>query len=160
HTVAAALASFRANDAVEYAVPDYDLPLDATPDDPDFGQQWGMTAIGAPLAWDRVTGSASVTVGLLDTGVQLTHPDLAANIWTNPGEIAGNSIDDDANGYVDDVHGWDFRNNDNDPADDINHGTHVAGIIGAAGNNGLGVTGVNWTVGLMPLKICNATCPS
>ena len=100
----------------------------------------------------------------------MTHPDLAANIWTNPGENCGSTdptitcagrtdgIDNDGNGYVDDVHGWDWVNNDNDPSDDINHGTHVAGIVGAVGDNGIGVAGVNWTVRLMPLKICNAFC--
>ena len=75
-------------------------------------------------------------VGVIDTGVDYNHKDLAANIWTNPGEIAGNGIDDDGNGYIDDVHGWDFCNGDNDPMDDNGHGTHVAGTIGAVGNNG------------------------
>ena len=149
--------------SVEYAEPDLRVPVSVIPNDPSFGQQWGLTAIGAPAAWDRTIGSAAVTVGVLDTGIQMNHPDLAANVWTNPDEIAGNSIDDDANGFVDDVHGWDFWNNDNDPSDDlapqVGHGTHVAGIIGAAGNNATGVAGVNWTVQLLPLKICqNSLC--
>ncbi|GAF88566.1 unnamed protein product, partial [marine sediment metagenome] len=81
-----------------------------------------------------------------------THTDLAANIWTNPGEIAGNRIDDDGNGFIDDVHGYDFVNNDGDPMDDHSHGTHVAGTIAAAGDNGQGVVGVNWSSSIMALK--------
>jgi Subtilase family/Divergent InlB B-repeat domain len=158
HSVAAAADALEANPAVAYADPDYELAPTATPNDPDFNQQWGMTAIDAPAAWDRTTGSALVTVGVIDTGMQMNHPDLAGNLWTNPTEIPGNGIDDDHNGYVDDVHGWDFVNNDNDPSDDINHGTHVSGIIGAIGNNGVGVAGVNWSVRLMPLKICASFC--
>ena len=90
---------------------------------------------------------------MIDTGVDTSHVDLAANIWTNPGEIPGNSIDDDGNGYVDDVHGWDFVEGDTVPQDDDSHGTHQAGIIGAVGNNGGGVTGVNWTTSIMPLRV-------
>jgi subtilisin-like proprotein convertase family protein len=89
---------------------------------------------------------------VIDTGVDYTHPDLASNIWTNTDEVAGNGIDDDGNGFVDDVRGWDFVNNDSDPMDDNGHGTHVAGTIGAVGNNGIGVTGVAWTASIMPLK--------
>src|SRR6185295_17466032 len=81
----------------------------------------------------------------------------AANIWTNPNEIPGNGVDDDNDGYIDDVRGWDFANNDNDPMDDAGHGTHVAGIIGAVGNNGIGVTGVAWNVQIMPLKFLGAS---
>src|SRR5262249_36448579 len=84
------------------------------------------------------------------------HPDLAANMWTNPGEIPGNNIDDDGNGFIDDVQGWDFLNNDNNPMDDNSHGSHTAGTIGAVGNNNLGVTGVNWNIKIMPLKFLSA----
>ena len=94
---------------------------------------------------------------MIDTGVDYNHPDLAANIWTNPGEIAGDGIDNDGNGYVDDVHGYDFINNDGNPMDDHGHGTHVAGTIGAVGNNGLGVAGINWNVQIMALKFLDAT---
>ena len=95
-------------------------------------------------------------MAVIDTGVDYTHPDLASNIWTNPGEIAGNGIDDDHNGFVDDVHGYDFVNNDGNPMDDNRHGTHVAGTIAAAGNNGLGVTGVNWSSSIMALKFLSS----
>ena len=94
---------------------------------------------------------------MIDTGIDYTHPDLAANIWNNPGEIAGNNIDDDRNGYVDDIRGWDFVNGDNNPADDNGHGTHCAGIIGAQANNGAGISGVNWQVSITPLKILDGS---
>ncbi len=147
-----------------------DLPISvsavtgaSTPNDPRYGELYGLHNTGqsggsadadidAPEAWQVSTGSRDVIVGVVDTGIDYTHPDLAANIWVNPGEIAGNGIDDDGNGFVDDVHGYDFVNNDGDPFDDNGHGTHVAGTIGGVGNNGIGVTGVNWEVSLMGLK--------
>ena len=117
--------------------------------------------IDAPEAWETTTGSASVTVGVVDTGVAYDHPDLAANIWTNPGEIAGNGINDDGNRWVDDVHGWDFIDSDNSPRDVVGHGTHVAGTIAARGNNGQGVAGVNWNSSVMPLRACTIDgCPT
>lgn len=137
------------------------------PNDPRFSEQWALANTGqtggtsgadidALSAWSTSTGSDSIVVAVIDTGVDYTHPDLAANIWTNPGEIPGNGIDDDGNGYIDDVHGWDFINNDNDPMDDNGHGTHCAGIIGAVGNNGIGISGVNQKVKIMPLKFLRA----
>ncbi|MFW6158877.1 MAG: S8 family peptidase, partial [Planctomycetota bacterium] len=150
---------------VIYAEPNYRIRISApvVPDDPMFSSLWGLHNTGqtggtpdadvdAPEVWGMTTGDSSVVVAVIDTGIDYTHADLAANMWVNPGEIAGNGMDDDGNGYVDDVHGWDFRNNDNDPMDDNSHGTHVAGIIGAVGDNGLGVVGVNWDVQLMALK--------
>ncbi len=151
---------------VEFIEPNYtDAELFLTPNDPDFSNLWALNNTGqtggtnnadidAPEGWSffSYTGGDAV-VGILDTGVDYTHPDLNDNIWINPGEIAGNGIDDDNNGYVDDVRGWDFVNWDNDPMDGHGHGTHVAGTIGAEGNNGLGVVGVNWDVEIMPLKI-------
>ena len=133
--------------------------VSVVPNDPDYGQLWGMDKISAPAAWDVRTDASSVIVAVIDTGVQITHPDLAANIWSNPGEIAGNGIDDDGNGYVDDVNGWDFANNDNSVYDSTcdDHGTHVSGTIGGVGNNGVGVAGVSWKVKIMPLKFLTST---
>ena len=116
--------------------------------------------IDAREAWSVSTGSPNVVVAVIDTGVDLTHPDLAANIWVNQGEdcpgCRTNGVDDDGNGYVDDWRGWDFVNGDNDPTDDMGHGTHVAGTIAAVGNNGLGVAGVTWSTKVMPLKFLSA----
>jgi subtilisin family serine protease len=158
-------ARFDADPNVEYTSLNYqdhlmDVP---SPDDPYYSQLWGLhntgqtggTAgadIGAPGAWLNTTGSGSVVIAVIDTGIDYHHPDLVKNTWTNNGEISDNGIDDDHNGYIDDYHGWDFVNHDNDPVDDYGHGTHCAGTIGAEGNNGIGVTGVNWNVSLMPLK--------
>ncbi|HJV32725.1 MAG TPA: S8 family peptidase [Patescibacteria group bacterium] len=139
--------------------------LAAVPDDPLYAQQWYLAAIGLPDAWEFSKGSPKVAVAVLDSGVDLSHPDLRDRIWTNPNEIAGNGIDDDRNGYVDDVHGWDFVDGDADPNPEVassdqregaDHGTLVAGIIGAAGNNGEGVSGVSWNVGIMPLRVLDA----
>jgi len=154
---------FNEDKNIEYAQPNFIYTIDSTPNDPYFDDLWGLHNTGqeggttdadidAPEAWDIFTGNFDVLIGVIDTGIQYNHPDLAANIWTNPGEIPGNGIDDDENGYVDDVYGWDFANNDNDPWDDHWHGTHVAGTIGAVRNNGKGVAGVNPNVKLMALK--------
>lgn len=137
----------------------------AEPLDPFYKEQWYLKAIGMPEAWDFAKGSPGVTVAVLDSGVDLEHPDLKERIWRNPGEIAGNGIDDDRNGYVDDARGWDFVDGDADPnpvvgpdssKDGANHGTLVAGIIGAAGSNAEGVTGVNWNVRILPLRVLDA----
>lgn len=141
-----AVASLSRNANVRYATPDVAYRVQTIPDDPLYEQQWGMESIGAPEAWDRSTGSKSVIVAVLDTGIDLTHPDLEADIWTNP--------DPGQDGYGDDIHGWNFVSENNNPSDDYGHGTHVSGIIGAVGNNGIGVSGVNWSVSVMPLKIC------
>ena len=160
-----ALIAINQDSRVEYAEPNYVVNTFLQPNDPYFSQLWGMHNIGqtggtsnadidAPEAWDIHT-STSLVVGVIDTGIDYTHEDLADNIWSNPGEIADNGIDDDGNGFIDDVHGWDFVNNDNDPLDDNGHGTHVAGIIGAKGNNGVGVAGINWTAKVAALKFLN-----
>ena len=130
----------------------YELFLDSN--DPAFvaGDLWGLNQIGAPAAWDVTTGSNSVVVGVVDSGVDYTHTDLADNIWTNPSETS-NGADDDGNGLVDDIRGWDFYSGDSLPYDGNGHGTHVAGTIGAQGNNGAGITGVNWRVKLIPLRV-------
>jgi subtilisin family serine protease len=125
-----------------------------SPNDPLFLQQWYIPAINADMVWDSTTGDTTQIISILDTGVDWLHPDLAANIWINYQEqngIAG--VDDDGNGYVDDIRGWDFINSDNDPRDDNSHGTHVAGIAAAKGNNNLGIAGVNWHAKIMPIKV-------
>ncbi|XVJ59247.1 MAG: S8 family serine peptidase [Tepidisphaera sp.] len=147
---------------VEYAEPDFYVRALVTPNDPSYGQLWGMNQtndadIDAPQGWDIFTGNPNFVVAVIDTGIQRTHPDLAANTWVNPGEIAGNSIDDDGNGFVDDLYGWDFVNNDNNPTDDNGHGTHCAGTIGAVGNNGVGVVGVVWNTKLAACKFLSAS---
>ena len=127
------------------------------PNDPYYYLQYGPAQMNLTSAWDTTVGSSEVVVQVIDTGIQYTHPDLAANIWTNPGEVAGNGIDDDANGYIDDLHGINAITNSGDPMDDHYHGTHVAGIIGAVGNNGVGVTGAAWSVKMIATKFLSST---
>lgn len=169
-TIDEVLEDYNRNSATIYATPNYTLfSLNSvkpqfSPNDPYFKDQWALenngqnggqqdADISAPEAWFRSTGSKKVLIAVIDTGIQIDHPELAPNIWTNPGEIPDNAIDDDNNGYIDDTHGWDFKNDDNTVYDRKDwHGTHVAGIIGAVGNNSQGIAGVNWQVNIMPLK--------
>ena len=155
-SVSRALALYKSSVEVETAQPNFIYRLSATPNDTSFGSLYGMQRISAPAAWDLSTGSANVVVANIDTGARYTHPDLAANMWRNPGETQNNGIDDDGNGFVDDYYGYDFFANDSDPMDEHGHGTHTAGTIGAVGNNNLGVTGVSWNVRLMTIKIYDA----
>lgn len=115
--------------------------------------------IDAPEAWNIAVGNndGGPVIAVIDTGIDYSHSDLKNNIWTNPGEIAGDGLDNDSNGYIDDVHGYDFCNKDGDPMDDHGHGTHCAGTIAAEGNNGLGVVGVNWKAKVMPIKFLSAS---
>ena len=158
---------------VRYAEPDYIYHTQLTPNDTRFGDLWGMHNTGqsgglvdfdidAPEAWTDHTDSPGIVIGSIDTGVAKSHEDLSANIWTNPGEIPGNSIDDDNNGFIDDVNGWDFVNNDSNPEDDHDHGSHTMGTAAGKGNNGKGVAGVTWTAEIMSIKVCNlfGSCPS
>lgn len=126
----------------------------STPNDPLYSQQWYIPAVKADLVWDSIQGAdSSQVIAIIDTGVDWLHPDLQNKIWTNPGEIPGNGIDDDGNGKIDDVRGWDWINNDNNPTDDNSHGTHVAGIAAAEANNGIGICGVSQGAKIMPLKV-------
>jgi len=139
--------------AVVYAEPDYLAHIIATPNDPLYSGQWGLSQINAPAAWDMITGTTDVVIAVIDSGLDTSHPDLAGQLWTNPGEIAGNSVDDDNNGYVDDIHGWNLVDDDADLSDNTGHGTQVAGVIAAATNNSEGVAGVCWNCRLMVLKV-------
>jgi len=181
------MTAFKNSPLVEYTEPDYQITVEPSqtgiqiispsslnlliiPNDPEYPNLWGLhntgqsnfnaTAgadISAEEAWEITTGSRDIVVAVLDSGIDYTHIDLADNIWTNEKEIPGNGIDDDGNGYVDDVHGWNFQGKNNTPVDENGHGTHCAGIIGAVGNNNIGVTGVNWHVRIMPLRFMNNT---
>ncbi|MDB9549798.1 S8 family serine peptidase, partial [Dolichospermum circinale] len=162
-SVETALATYRNSPTFQYIEPDYIVTKAATfPNDPGFPQQWGLhntadTDIDAPEAWDIQTGNPNLVIGVIDTGVDYNHQDLVGNIWTNPGEIANDGIDNDGNGYIDDIRGWDFAYNDNNPSDVDGHGTHVSGTIAGKGNNGVGVTGVAWNAKIMPLKFLDDT---
>jgi hypothetical protein len=151
-----ALDEYRRDPNVLYAEPNYYIEHKAVPSDPDYSQLWGMRTIDAEAAWDVTTGSSDVVVGIIDTGVDYTHPDLAANMFRNTADCNTNGLDDDGNGFPDDCHGIDAINDDGDPMDDHSHGTHVAGTIGGVGNNGMGVTGVNWNVRMMGCKFLGA----
>ncbi|HKQ37342.1 MAG TPA: S8 family serine peptidase, partial [Verrucomicrobiae bacterium] len=161
-----ALARLRQRADVITAEPNYLFRLRVAgtnniPNDPRFNEQWAFSKVGATNAWALTSGSSNVVVAVLDTGIRYTHEDLAANMWRNPGEIPGNGIDDDGNGYVDDVFGIDPVNDDSDPIDQpvgfTYHGTACSSIIGAVGNNGRGIAGMNWSVRLMALRVAAAS---
>ena len=170
-TVEQALEVLESDPGVEYAEPNYYCYATATPDDTHFTNLWGLHNTGqsvngtsgtpdadidAPEAWDITTGSSDVIIAVIDSGLDYNHPDLADNVWTNPGEVPGDGQDNDSNGHVDDVGGWDFVDNDNNPIDSHNHGTHVAGTIAAVGNNSVGITGVCWAAKIMALRFLDA----
>jgi len=159
-SVGDAVARLERSENVLYAEPDVTRSAARIPNDTYFTQQWGLNMIGMPAAWNRTTGSSAVTVGVVDSGVDATHPDLTPNLARNSGESGGgretNGLDDDADGLVDDWRGWDWVDGDNDPADPNGHGTHVAGTLGARGNDARGVAGVAWQVKVMPLRVLDA----
>ncbi|MEM7384631.1 MAG: S8 family serine peptidase, partial [Verrucomicrobiota bacterium] len=152
----------RLRNGFAFAEPDYIVRASARPDDPFFSRLWGLAPetplsgidadIDAIEAWEVLTDAPEVLVAVIDSGIRTTHRDLSPNLWRNPGELPGNGRDDDGNGIVDDIHGMNAITNTGSPTDENGHGTHVAGTIGAAGNNGRGVTGVAWDVQLMGLK--------
>jgi subtilisin family serine protease len=179
-----ALEQYRSDPSVEEAQLNFVVHTSNVPNDPYYGSSgswaqayddlWGLKKINAATAWNYSTGSKSVVVADIDTGLDRTHPDIANNVWTNQGEMgttkAGdscwtgtpqnkstNNCDDDSNGYVDDVYGWNWVADNNNPSDDNGHGTHTAGTIGAVGNNGTGVVGVNWQASIMGLKFMNSS---
>ena len=173
-SVQAAASELRSQPGVSYAEPNWIAYGGAAPNDPEFSGQWalhntGQTVLGtagtpgadihAPEAWDLTTGSSNAIVAIVDSGIDYNHPDLAPNMWTNPGETGGgretNGLDDDHDGFVDDWRGWDFVENDNDPRGGITHGTFVGGIAGARGNDGYGMAGVSWHPRLMNIRVLN-----
>ncbi len=152
---------------VLYAEPNYIVRTTNTPNDTRFSEQWGLYNTGqsggtsgadieALAAWGITTGSADVVVAVIDSGIDYNHVDLSANMFRNSADCNNNGIDDDGNGFIDDCFGIDTANNDSDPMDDNNHGTHVAGIIGGVGNNGAGVVGINWNIKIMACKFVKA----
>lgn len=147
-----AITKYKKNPNVIYAELNYDYTQNSIPDDTYYDYQWGLSQINAPEAWNITTGSKKVIIAVIDSGIDLNNSDLKANIWVNKGEIPGNGIDDDHNGYIDDVYGWNFVAGNNKVTDDDGHGTHVAGIIAAVGNNTKGVAGVMWSATIMPIK--------
>ncbi|MCW5840217.1 MAG: S8 family serine peptidase [Caldilinea sp.] len=142
--------------AVVYAEPDYLAHLIVVPIDPEVSAQWALDKISLPAAWDVHTGTPEVAIAIIDAGIDATHPDLLGKLWTNPGEIAGNGIDDDNNGRVDDLNGWNLVDNNADLSDSTGHGTEIAGITGALTNNPVGIAGVCWQCRLMVVKVAQA----
>jgi subtilisin family serine protease len=167
-TVQRAIKNFRKNPDVLYAEPNYIVKAQSNANDPLYAIQWGLHYTGqapneitinvpgadidAPDAWNLTTGNKNVVLAVIDTGVDYTHPDLAPNMFRNEADCNDNGIDDDGNGYVDDCHGISVVAGNSDPMDDDSHGTHIAGILGAAGNNSIGVAGVNWTTSILACK--------
>jgi len=142
---------------IEYAEPHFVYRVDFTPNDPQYASQYALSKVSASTAWDISKGDSSIVIGIIDTGVYWTHPDLSPNIWMNKNEIPGNGVDDDGNGYIDDIRGWDFGGlngtADNNPAEDAPyHGTHVAGIASAATDNGIGIAGLGFKCKIMAVK--------
>jgi subtilisin family serine protease len=169
-----ALEIFQNDPNVEWAKPNYIRRAMAIspPDDSFFTKQWPLQNTGQTVnntsgtenadiqaldAWETTTDCSNIIIAIIDSGVDLNHPDIKNNLWTNSDEIAGNGIDDDNNGFIDDIHGWNFTDNNNDVSDSNDHGTHVAGVIAAQGNNATGTTGICWSAKLMILKFLDTS---
>ena len=164
HTIKASYAVHPLIEAVEFNYVRQTQASEIIPNDPRFEEQWNLSLIDMPGAWAIEKGNPEVIIAVVDTGFDYTHEDLASQTWVNVDEIPDNGIDDDNNGYIDDVHGWDFsqmpssdgnensQNGDNDPIDESGHGTHVAGIIGATVDNDVGIAGIAWNCTLMPIR--------
>jgi subtilisin family serine protease len=158
------LKKYKHDSKVDFAEPEYLYNIATIPSDTYFDKQWYLKKIKAPRAWDITRDSPSKVIAIIDSGIQTDHIDLRSNIWENPGEVPGNNKDDDGNGFIDDHKGWNFVDNNADPTPDfkgeyteagILHGTLVAGVAAASGNNGSGVAGVTWGAKIMPLKVLN-----
>jgi subtilisin family serine protease len=168
-SVKEAVEYYKMDPNVKYAEPNYIINFTAMPNDSAFSELWGLHNTGqqvngvtgtqdadidAPEAWDIITGSDNIIIAVLDSGVAYLHPEINPNIWVNNVELSGTGgVDDDNNGYIDDIYGWDFWANDNNPEDYNSHGTHVSGTIAARGNNGVKITGVNWNAKIMAVKM-------
>ena len=158
HALKADYAAHPLIEAVEFNYVRQTQASETIPNDPHFEEQWNLSLIDMPGTWAIEKGDPEVIIAVVDTGFDYTHEDLASQTWVNLGEIPDNGIDDDNNGYIDDVHGWDFseipdsQNGDNDPIDESGHGTHVTGIIGAAVDNNIGIAGIAWNCTLMPIR--------
>ncbi|NET33515.1 MAG: S8 family serine peptidase [Cyanothece sp. SIO1E1] len=151
------LAQWKTLPEVQYASRNFTIETRALPNDPNYVDQWNLELVQAPAAWDITTGGTTaqgdeIVVAILDTGFKIDHPDLAGNIWFNTGETEGNGVDDDNNGYVDDINGWDFSK-DSPNHSSSSHGHRVTGILGAKGDNGIGISGVSWDVKILPMTI-------
>jgi subtilisin family serine protease len=156
------LQKLRSQGVIHRSSSDHDIVIEKIPDDPMIESIDWITPADSPFdlglseAWDLTTGEASITVAIIDTGIDIKHPDLAGNLWTNPSEIDGNGVDDDDDGFIDDIHGYNFWSESGSIQDDNGHGSHIAGVIGAQGNNENGISGINWNVRLMALKFTDA----
>ncbi len=147
-----AIAALKKSPLVRFVQPNYRLGRDAVPNDPLYTSQWSHQRTHAEQGWSLQTDGSGAVIAVMGEGIEPTHPDLTANLWVNAGEIAGNGLDDDSNGFIDDVNGWDFADDDGNPAPTDPHETGVAGVIGARGNNAAGIAGVAWQARLMSIR--------